>query len=234
MTTLDDIHRKVRAILERANHPETPPAEAETALAMAYRLMLKYDLDMARVSAANTHEVGSPKIERRRYETTGPYRVRRSNLRFRIGSVLSCASYRDRIEGNLDTVVSYYFGTPSDLDAVETLYAAAELLALRTIPWGDRGFRTSWWHGFADGIEEKLSLERRQMERDNHGVALVLRDRENLATLEMERLVPGLRANRLGGATWESAYSDGHRAGSTFTGGSRSVGGVMGSLPRGR
>jgi hypothetical protein len=41
----DDVTRKVRALLERANHPGTPQAEAEAALAMAYRLMAKYDLD---------------------------------------------------------------------------------------------------------------------------------------------------------------------------------------------
>ena len=41
-----NIERKVRAMLERANHPGTPKAEAEAALAMAYRLMMKYDLDV--------------------------------------------------------------------------------------------------------------------------------------------------------------------------------------------
>ncbi len=39
----DDVTRKVRALLDRANHPGTPQAEA--ALAMAYRLMAKYDVD---------------------------------------------------------------------------------------------------------------------------------------------------------------------------------------------
>ena len=42
---LDSIRDKVRSILERANHPNTPQAEAETALSLAYRLMKKYDLD---------------------------------------------------------------------------------------------------------------------------------------------------------------------------------------------
>ncbi len=41
----DDVTRKVRALLDRANHPGTPQAETEAALAMAYRLMAKYDLD---------------------------------------------------------------------------------------------------------------------------------------------------------------------------------------------
>ena len=45
MSSRDSLHAKVRAILEKANHPTTPQAEAETALALAFRLMQKYDLD---------------------------------------------------------------------------------------------------------------------------------------------------------------------------------------------
>jgi hypothetical protein len=39
----DDVTRKVRALLDRANHARTPRAEAT--LAMAYRLVAKYDLN---------------------------------------------------------------------------------------------------------------------------------------------------------------------------------------------
>ena len=40
-----DVTCKVRALLDRANHPGTPQPEAEAALERAYRLMAKYDLD---------------------------------------------------------------------------------------------------------------------------------------------------------------------------------------------
>jgi hypothetical protein len=39
MTSRESVQAKVRAIIERANHPNTPQAEAETALALALRLM---------------------------------------------------------------------------------------------------------------------------------------------------------------------------------------------------
>jgi len=42
VSSRDSLHAKVRAILEKANHPTTPQAEAETALALAFRLMQKY------------------------------------------------------------------------------------------------------------------------------------------------------------------------------------------------
>lgn len=47
---LHSIRDKVRLILERANHPNRPQAEAETALSLAYRLMQKYDLDENEIS----------------------------------------------------------------------------------------------------------------------------------------------------------------------------------------
>ena len=45
MTSRENMQAKVRAILERANHPNTPQAEAEAALTLAFRPMQKYGLD---------------------------------------------------------------------------------------------------------------------------------------------------------------------------------------------
>lgn len=44
---LNDVLRKVRALTERAQHPETPAAEAESAQKMADTLMYKYRIDQA-------------------------------------------------------------------------------------------------------------------------------------------------------------------------------------------
>jgi hypothetical protein len=43
---------KVAKLLERANHPNTPPEERESCLGMADRIMLKYALDMATIEAS--------------------------------------------------------------------------------------------------------------------------------------------------------------------------------------
>lgn len=50
--TLDDILRQVQAMLARADHPNTPPHEADTARNMAEALMLKYRIDEATLAAA--------------------------------------------------------------------------------------------------------------------------------------------------------------------------------------
>ena len=235
MTAREDIWRRVRALLERANHQGTPQAEAESALALAYRLMLKYDLDEREVTAAPSG--GRPRrtdrIVSRTYRTTGPYRVRRNDLRFAVADALSCACCRDLSQGDADTVVAVIFGTVADLDAHEVIYAAAELLAMRTIPWGDRGFRTSWFHGFEDGVWEKLMRERKKMARTNRGMEVVLQDRLSRAVLARDRKMPNLTTVRRTGASWADAYHDGHQAGGRFSTGARGVEGGMPALPRG-
>jgi hypothetical protein len=244
----NDAERKIRALLERANHPSTPPQEAEVALAMAYRLMMKYDFDIRTLQASDAERShsGRPQsgrsgsgsrasdaVERRRYETTGPYRVRRYFLRYGIAEVMSCTMFRATTEEDTDTVVCYAFGTASDLDAADTLYGAAELLALRTIPWGDRGYRTAWWHGFSAGLCDRLRRERRKLERNESGAALVWREREVRAGDEMRRFEPNLiwRTDRSRSAA--DAFADGKRAGARFSGGGRDVGGRSLSLPPG-
>jgi uncharacterized membrane protein YgcG len=231
----DDVTRKVRALLDRANHLGTPQAEAEAALAMAYRLMAKYDLDERLLT--QQHDDAPPasdQIVRRRYETVGPYRVRRHSLFMRMAWVLSCACYRATNEEDTGTVAYYALGTERDLDALETLFQAAEMMALRLLPWGDRGFRTAWWHGFTDGIEAKLARERRSVERSTPGAALVLRDRTQRAEEEMIRIEPNLVWRTTRYSNSGNAYTDGRRAGSRFSSGRSSVGGGRAALPRGR
>ena len=77
MSSRDSLHAKVRAILEKANHPTTPQAEAETALALAFRLMQKYDLDEDAVSGRQARDVSNHEVKSKVFVIKGPYRVRR-------------------------------------------------------------------------------------------------------------------------------------------------------------
>jgi len=129
--------------------------------------------------------------------------------------------------------VCYGFGTANDLHAAETLYAAAEILALRTIPWGDRGYRTAWWHGFTAGLREKLCKERRKIEHSRHGAEVVLREREERAREEMLKFEPNLVWRRHGSSSSADAFAAGRRAGSRFSSGQRDVGSTSLALPPG-
>lgn len=229
-----DVLRKIRALLVRANHAGTPQAEAESALAIAYRLMVKYDLDDREVGHSRyDRQPYSEKVVSRKYYTTGPYRVRRCALRYAIANVLSCAYCRDSNLDDAETVVSIAFGTEADLDALEILYTAAELLALRMMPTGNRSFRTSWFHGFTRGVEEKLMSERNKMTRARQGMEIVLRSRMDRASTMMRLSIPGLVRGRSANVAWAEAFTDGQRAGSTFTAGGRGVAGIRGALPSG-
>ena len=200
----DGVKQKVRAILERANHPNTPQAEAETALALAYRLMQKHGIDEVEVAQ---HDPGT--MLSKTFTITGPYRVRRGTLFHILASRLSCADYRDMENVSRDEVVMVAFGTADDLFALETLFTAAEMLALRTMPQGDRRWRTSWWHGFCSGIEKKLANEHRSVVRESPGAGLVLLERTERAQRYMRDTTPHLHASRGSYVTDRDAYGAG-------------------------
>ncbi len=224
-TQLDSIRDKVRSILERANHPNTPQAEAETALSLAYRLMQKYDLDEYEVAKSANQHATSDEIKIKTFEITGPYRVRRGTLLYTIAKAVSCHSYRETNVINHQTVIMVAYGTEKDLFTLETLFNAAELLALRTIPRGDRCFRTSWWLGFCSGIARKLETEYRVIVKESPGVGLVLVERAERARAKMYGDVPSLRHRSFSYINDEDAYGSGKRAGSQFSTGRNGVNG---------
>ena len=224
---------KVRAILEKANHPNTPQAEAETALALAYRLMQKHGLEAADVTRQREGHTAEARINSKTVVITGPYRVRRGTLFHILATSLSCADYRDMEAGSRDAVVMVAFGTPDDLFALETLFTAADLLALRSMPRGDRRWRTSWWHGFCAGVEQKLRTEHRTIVRDSPGAGLVLVERAERAQRIMRDSAPHLHASRGSFVSDRDAYGAGRAAGSTFSASGRSMPGTRRELGRG-
>jgi hypothetical protein len=224
---------KVRAILEKANHPNTPQAEAETALALAYRLMQKYGLEEADVARQREGRDADARINAKTVVITGPYRVRRGTLFHILATSLSCADYRDMEAGSRDAVVMVAFGTADDLFALETLFTAADLLALRSMPRGDRRWRTSWWHGFCAGVEQKLRTEHRTIVRDSPGAGLVLVERAERAQRIMRDSTPHLHASRGSFVSDRDAYGAGRAAGSTFSASGRSMPGTRRELGRG-
>jgi hypothetical protein len=223
------VREKVRAILERANHPNTPQAEAETALALAYRLMQKHEIDESEVVGDEPRDVVSKTVS-----IIGPYRVRRSTLFHIIATHTGCATYRDMETGSTKEVTMVAFGLTSDLFALETLYATAEMLALRSMPSGDRTFRTAWWHGFCAGVDKKLTKETASIIVETPGAGLVLLEKKERATFTMRSVTPGLSAGRGSYVADRDAYSAGREAGSRFSTGSHAMGGQQRALGPGR
>jgi len=225
----DEMKAKVAAILAVAHHPNTPQAEAETALAMAWKLMQKYGIDEAAATKRDTNsgqannlsqEIVSEKILLR-----GPYRVRRGDLLYQIAKANCCAGYRDL--GESDTIRYVFFGTKFDISNTRAIFAAAEMLALRVMPQGDRSWRTAWWHGYTRGIIEKLHTANREFvreyKRENAAIVLVERS-ENAQTEMMARIDFGLRSTRGYISGSAMAFKDGRRAAGGFSNGKNAVG----------
>lgn len=219
---------RIVALLSLAQHPNTPRAEAESALAMASKLMQKHGIDESELRMAapitDDHEV---KVERVTVE--GRYRVRRLNLLYSIALIHSCVGYRDFDED--DSCVMVLYGRASDIFAARTLFAAADALGARLLPRGDRSARVSWWKGFQRGIEEVLGAARGEYVSETPGAGLVLADRVARAEREKRVSAPPLRSTYSYAASSSSAYGSGIAAGRGFGASGRSFGGgVRGEL----
>jgi hypothetical protein len=158
------------------------------------------------------------------FTITGQYRVRRGTLLWNIANAVSCHSYRDMMEPNPTQVIMVAFGTENDLFSLEALYTAADLLAARSIPVGDRRFKTSWWRGYCEAIGAKLAKEHQTIAKESPGVGLVLVERAERARRVMVQSTPHLHNNTSNYRSDREAFGAGHRAGQQFSSGRNSFG----------
>jgi hypothetical protein len=218
---------RIHALLALAQHPNTPQAEAESALAMASKLMQKHGLSEKDVD--DNSAATSVDVVMRIHHVSGPYRVRRVNILNAIALMHSCIGYRDFDEGNSCVMVLY--GREADITAAYTLFCAADLMGARLLPRGNRTWRTEWWNGFQRGIQEALQSARNEFVSETPGAGLVLADRMTRARDEMRASAPPLRGGYSYADTSSNAYSSGKSAGQGFSTGSRSfTSGVKGEL----
>ena len=224
---MTDQRDRIQSLLTLARHPNTPQAEAETALALASKLMQKHGLSARDVQDAAP--VDDAKIVIRTFEVSGLYRVRRQNLLWHIARLHSCDGYRDDDEDDSCVVVLY--GRDNDITAAYTLFCAADVLGARLLPRGDRSWRTTWWNGFIRGIVEALGTARTEFINESPGAGLVLADRMKRAQREMRATAPPLTGSRSYTDTSSGAYASGRAAGRGFSTGGRSfTSGVRGEL----
>ena len=223
-TSADDMQSKITAILATARHPNTPLAEAETAMAMAWKLMQKYGIEESATGESGSNSTSSADIVCEEVNLVGLYRVRRGELLYQIAKLNCCAGYRDLAR---EGVVGYvFFGTASDIFIMRTIFTTAEMLALRLMPYGSRSFRTAWWHGFTHGIVDTLHNANREFVREynNQHAAISLVDRSERAEHEMTaRINFGLRRTRGYASGSAQAFNDGKNAARTFSRGHNGV-----------
>ena len=225
---MSDQRDRIQALLTLAQHPNTPQAEAETALALASKLMQKHGLSESDI--ADSAPAEDTEVVIRTFLIGGPYRVRRKDLLWHIARLHSCAGYRG-FDDDDDNCVMVLYGRDSDITAAYTLFCAADLLGARVLPRGDRSWRTAWWNGFTQGIVEALNTSRKEFISETPGSGLVLASRMERATKEMRATAPPLSGSRSYTDTSSGAYANGRAAGQGFSAGGRSfTSGVRGEL----
>ena len=204
MTDVDDrVLDRVRKLLTRAEHPATPPAEAEACSAKAAALMSRHLIDRAMVDAGNErHE--EPVVRRLLVEP--PYAVGKVVLLTNVAAAfdLRLAVGGSRRSGpQLCTLV----GFPGDVAMVELLFTSLLLQASTAMRAASaarddvKAFRRAFLFGYADTIGARLRRVREETVSEavaaTPGTDLVLVDREARVAAAFTREFPRLRTLRV-------------------------------------
>lgn len=220
---------RVSALLAKAESTEFPD-EAEALLAKAQELMARHAIDEAMLARAGRGP--REEVTTRSIVVAAPYAKAKASL---LGAVAQANGCRVVMGGGTGLNVCVAVGHPHDLDAVESLFGALSVHAVRTllfaeVPPGDtvRRFRHSFLLAFAARVGERLQAARRAAESeaaaaaaDGSGVAVVLADRADAVDRAFREAFPQVRtmrtssssaAGRMHGRRAADAAGLGHRA----------------------
>lgn len=198
----DRVLERVRKLLARAEHPTTPPAEAEACSEKAAALMSRYVIDRAMLEA---REPGAVRPQVRRIGVPAPYAVPKAVLLTTVAkSFRVCTAIGNDYAGGgrRCTLV----GFPTDLDTTELLFTSLLLQASTAmLGWSQgrrdlRSFRRAFLFGYASTIGERLAKVQHEAEREvtdaTPGAALVLADRMDRVEAAFAEQFPNLRRLR--------------------------------------
>jgi Protein of unknown function (DUF2786) len=191
---------RVRKLLAVAEHPNTPPEEADAAARAAERLIAKYAIDEALLEAAAQTK---SKPESRTMVVDPPYASAKTRL---AGAVAHAHGVRAIIVRNTgETHHVILIGFAADLQLVDLLYTSLLLQATTSVrrqPESGRAFRRAFLIGFAAEVGERLNATRREAvaaAASNAGgasSALALRDRQQDVDDAVREQFPRLRTTR--------------------------------------
>ncbi len=174
----ENMLRKIKALLAKAEGQGVTPEEAESFSAKAVELMQKYSITMAVVDAARSKDDREKPIHEVVDFRQEQYALHKLILINAIALNGRCDGYRTQSD-------SYtIFGFRSDVDLALTLYysllvQAQRALARTPVPPGvrSRTFRVAWWIGYTSRLSERLKKAKVKAEDEAPGTELVLADR---------------------------------------------------------
>lgn len=205
---LDKIKRRIKALLSRADHKNTPAPEAELSRQQAEKLMVKYSITEAKIQS----EMGDDyKFKPSKYfiDVPNPFATHKGRIITYLCDVFNSAVFYDDVKG-ASSLRYHLYGHDSDLDTIFTLFMSlyeqmtqeliqAELDCEYQLS-GHVGarFRKSFIHSFGVRIHQRLTEMYREeiAENGDAGTELVLADRKRLSRVAMFEENSNLREGR--------------------------------------
>jgi hypothetical protein len=194
----DRMLERVRKLLARAEHPATPPAEAEACSEKAAALMSRHVIDQAMLDAGR-HDDVAPVV--RQLVVVTPYSLAKAALLTAVAKAfrVCVAVGGDRPEGRMCTLV----GFATDVAMTELLFTSLLLQASTAMLKASNGhprvkaFRRAFLMGYAGSVGHRLQLVQQQTAQEasaaTPGAALVLVDRSVRVESAFAEQFPSLR-----------------------------------------
>lgn len=191
-----DVLARVRKLLAVAEHPNTPPEEADNAARAAERLIAKHAIDEALLEAAGQTKT---RPESRTIVVAPPYAGAKTSLAAAVASAHGVRAITVRSPSEPVHVI--LVGFPADLQVVDLLYTSLLLQATTSVrrqPNTGRAFRRAFLIGFAAEVGERLRATQLEAIADAGGAstALAIRDRRRDVEDAVRERFPHLRMTR--------------------------------------
>jgi hypothetical protein len=193
MPTSDVVLARVRKLLAVAEHPATPPAEAENAAEAAERLILKHAIDEALLDAKADHR---SKPELRTIEIDAPYVSAKLVLLANVAG-----PHNVEVVTRTGSAQAFMVGFRSDLQLVDLLFTSLLLQAAGAMlrqPNSSRAFRRAFLIGFAGEVGRRLAELRVEAVAESGGASteIALRGRHDEVQEAMHEHFPRLGTRR--------------------------------------
>ena len=220
----DDMLRKVRALLAKAEAEGVTAQEAEALTAKAAELMAKYGIDkaVAEARAGHKHLPGN-----RVFDISNPWGQVKAHLLGGIAGALGCQCVllhgsRSHKQADIDSRV-HVFGYEDDIAQTDLLYTSllfqmASALRYARVPEGahsPRAWRRSFLLGFTTAVVLRVrnayEIAKQESEASGTGAELVLADRSLCVKQALRDAYPATRRTRI---TYSGrGYNQGNAAG---------------------
>lgn len=223
MTPTEKMTTRIRALLDRAEHPNTTEHEADAAMAKAQELMLKHSIDEAKVRMILRPELRTPPVRREHDVKPSSGRTGIKALRQLINSIGATNRVRVLKYQPQSNTRHILIGFDSDVTFVLNLYESLvrqmEAAFEREPHLTTVNERKEFYWGFVSRVTSRLASDITRQERElvasSSETALALRDASAEVDAALARWYPKLRSASFGkyGQSNAGARSAGSAAG---------------------